>query len=102
MKILLDKIMHEKNLTTRQAEILTGIPRSTISDIMIGKTMPRMDIMEQLAAGLKVSINDLFESLYQYVSGFSDKLKIPVSSHVPKCLISKRKYYTNNHRNVCS
>ncbi|MCI8579721.1 MAG: helix-turn-helix transcriptional regulator [Dorea sp.] len=65
MKILLDKIMHEKNLTTRQAEILTGIPRSTISDIMIGKTMPRMDIMEQLAAGLKVSINDLFESPYQ-------------------------------------
>lgn len=57
--------MHEKNLTTRQAEILTGIPRSTISDIMIGKTMPRMDIMEQLAAGLKVSINDLFESPYQ-------------------------------------
>ena len=65
MKILLDKIMHEKNLTTRQAEILTGIPRATISDIMIGKTMPRMDIMEQLAAGLKVSINDLFESPYQ-------------------------------------
>lgn len=62
MKILLDKIMNEKNLTIRQTSILTGVPRSTISDIITGKTMPRIDTLEQLAAGLKVSINDLFDS----------------------------------------
>ena len=65
MKILLDKIMNKKNLTIRQTSILTGVPRSTISDIITGKTMPRIDTLEQLAAGLKVSINDLFESPYQ-------------------------------------
>lgn len=65
MKILLDKIMNEKNLTIRQTSILTGVPRSTISDIITGKTMPRIDTLEQLAAGLKVSINDLFESPHQ-------------------------------------
>lgn len=57
--------MNKKNLTIRQTSILTGVPRSTISDIITGKTMPRIDTLEQLAAGLKVSINDLFESPYQ-------------------------------------
>lgn len=65
MKILLNQVMNKKNLTTRQVELLTGIPRSTISDIMNGKSIPRIDTLEQLAAGLKVSINDLFESPYQ-------------------------------------
>lgn len=58
--------MVEKNITIRQASLLTGVPRSTISDILNGRTMPRLDTMEQLAAGLRVSINDLFESPYQY------------------------------------
>lgn len=62
MKILLDKIMYEKNLTTRQVEILTGIPRSSIFDIISGRTIPRMDTMEALAKGLKVHISDLYES----------------------------------------
>lgn len=64
MKILLDKIMYSKSLTVRQTSILTGIPRSTISDIMNGN-IPRMDTMEQLAAGLKVRISDLYESDYK-------------------------------------
>lgn len=65
MKILLDKIMYEKNLSIRQVSILTGVPRSTIADITSGKTSPRMDTMEQLAAGLKVRIADLYESDFQ-------------------------------------
>lgn len=65
MKILLDKIMYEKNLSIRQVSILTGIPKSTIADIMSGRTIPRMDTMEQLAAGLKVRIADLYESDFQ-------------------------------------
>ena len=65
MKILLDKIMYKKNISVRQLSIKTGLPKSTISDIMSGKTSPRMDTMERLAAGLKVRISDLYESPYQ-------------------------------------
>lgn len=57
--------MYEKNLTCRQLEILTGVPRSTISDIASGKTSSRMETMEKLVAGLKVHIADLYESPYQ-------------------------------------
>ncbi|MEY8414534.1 helix-turn-helix transcriptional regulator [Lachnospiraceae bacterium 62-26] len=65
MKILLSEIMYKKNLTIRQVSVLTSLPRSTISDILSGRTIPRMDTMEQLAAGLKVHITDLFESPYK-------------------------------------
>lgn len=57
--------MYRKELTVRQLSILTGMPKSTISDIISGKTSPRMDAMEKLAAGLKVHITDLFESPYK-------------------------------------
>ena len=43
---------------------LTGIPKSTINDIMNGKS-PRLDTLEQLATGLKVRITDLFDSPYK-------------------------------------
>lgn len=65
MKILVADIMYKNNLTTRQVEIRTGIPRSTISDICNGKTMPRIDTLEELAKGLKVRITDLFDSPYK-------------------------------------
>lgn len=62
MKILLGEIMCKKNLTIRQVSVITGLPKSTISDIVSGRTSPRMETMEQLAVGLKVRITDLFES----------------------------------------
>ena len=65
MRILLDEIMYKKNLTIRQVSIMTGIPKSTIADIVSGKTIPRMDAMERLAIGLKMRISDLYESSYQ-------------------------------------
>lgn len=64
MKILLGEIMYIKNLTIRQVSVMTGLPKSTISDIVSGKTSPRMETMERLAAGLKVHITDLYESPY--------------------------------------
>ena len=64
MIILLEKIMRSKNLTVRQVSIMTGVPKSTVNDIMNGK-MPRMDTMEKLAAGLKIKISDLYESPYK-------------------------------------
>lgn len=65
MKILLDKIMYRKNLTVRQVSIATGISKSTVSNIMNHKRIPRMDTMEQLAASLNVRISDLYESDYK-------------------------------------
>ena len=65
MKILLQEYMNNKNLTVRQVSILTEIPKSTISDIYNGKVMPRIDIMEDLAKGLKVKITGLFDSPFK-------------------------------------
>lgn len=57
--------MRKHNLTARQVEILTGIPKSTIYRITNDEVSPKMDTMEQLAKGLKTHINDLFESDYK-------------------------------------
>lgn len=65
MRILLDRILTRKNLSIRQVSILTGVPRSTIDDIITGKRSTRMSTMEQLAKGLNVRITDLFESPYK-------------------------------------
>lgn len=62
--MLLDQIMYQKNISVRQAVIMTGIPKSTINDIMNGN-IPRLDVLEQLAKGLGVRITDLFESPYK-------------------------------------
>ena len=65
MKILLDKIMYDKNLSIRQLSITTGIPKPTISDIASGRTMPRIDTLEIIAKGLKIHISDLLDSPYK-------------------------------------
>ena len=57
--------MYKRKLTIRQVAIMTRLPKSTIADIMSGRTIPRMDTMEQLAAGLKVRITELYESPFQ-------------------------------------
>lgn len=64
MKILLDKIMYQKNLTVNQVVQRTGIPHTTIVDIKNGKYSPRADTLEKLAKGLKIHITDLIESPY--------------------------------------
>lgn len=65
MKILLDKIMRDKNLSTRQVSIATGISKSTINRIANGEISPTADALELLAKGLKVRISDLIDSPYQ-------------------------------------
>lgn len=65
MKILLDKIMFDKNLSTRQVSILTGVSKSTVSRIANGEISPTADTLELLAKGLKVRISDLIDSPYQ-------------------------------------
>lgn len=65
MKILLGEIMYNKNISVRQLEIMTGISRSTINNIMNERYSPTMDNMEKLAKALKIRISDLYESPYK-------------------------------------
>ncbi len=62
MKILLSKLMHERDLSVRQVAIMTGLSKSTVQKIMNECSNPTMATMEKLAAGLKVSIESLYES----------------------------------------
>lgn len=64
MKILLSKIMYDKNLSVRQVEIMTGVSKSTINRIMNGEISPTVDTLERLAKGLRIRISDLIESDY--------------------------------------
>lgn len=64
MELLLGKIMYDRNLSVRQVEQMTGVPKSTINDIMNGKS-PRLSTLEQLAKGLNVTISDLYDSPYK-------------------------------------
>lgn len=65
MKILLQQVRYDKNLSLRQLEIRTGMPRSTLNDFENGHSIPRMDHMELLAKALRVRISDLYESDYK-------------------------------------
>ena len=65
MKILLTQIMYEKNVSVRQLSQMTGIPKSTINNIMIEKYSPTLDNLERIAKAMKVGMVDLFDSPYK-------------------------------------
>ena len=65
MKMLLTKVMYEKNVSVRQLSNMTGIPKSTINNIMIEKYSPTLDNLERIAKALKVGMVDLFDSPYK-------------------------------------
>lgn len=62
MKILLSKIMYEKNISIRQLSIRSGVPKSTIQGNMREDANPKIRTLEKLADGLNCQITDLFES----------------------------------------
>ena len=62
MKILLGEYLNKHNLTTRQAAIMTGVSKTTIQQIASNQRYPRMDTLEQIARGLKVPFDSLYES----------------------------------------
>lgn len=65
MKILLGEYMYKHNLTERQVSYMTGVSKTTIHRIMNEEVSPKMDTLEQIAAGLHIHISDLFESDYK-------------------------------------
>ena len=54
--------MQKRNLTLRQVSNMTGVSKSTVERIANHEISPKMDIIEQLAIGLGVYIEDLYES----------------------------------------
>ena len=65
MKIQLGDIMYKRNLTARQVEMMTGVPKSTVNKISNEQISQRMNTMEQLAKGLRIKISDLYESNFR-------------------------------------
>lgn len=63
--MLLTKVMYEKHISVRQLSNLTGIPKSTINNIMTEKHSPTLDNLERIARALKVGMVDLFDSPYK-------------------------------------
>ena len=53
----------KKKLTLLQLAELTGISKSTLSDIENLKVYPRIDQLEKIALALDISIEDLYESV---------------------------------------
>ena len=65
MKILIEKIIYEKNLTVRQVSMMSGVPKSTVQKLMDENSNPTLTTLEKLAAGLKCKISDLYKSDYK-------------------------------------
>ena len=62
MRILIGEILYERNISYKQLSIMTGITKSSISDICNGISIPRLDTLETIAKALNMRISDLFES----------------------------------------
>ena len=56
---------HEKNITLKQLQDLTGINKTMLNDIENGKRSPTLDQLEKIAIALNVRITDLFKSTYK-------------------------------------
>lgn len=65
MKILLNKLMYEKNISFRKLSEVTGIPKSTLYDIARERHSPTLNNLELIAKALDVRISNLYESEYK-------------------------------------
>lgn len=55
------QIRNEKRLTLRELSELSGVSKSTISDIENNKVNPSTNTLEKLAKGLSVNVEDFFK-----------------------------------------
>ena len=56
---------HNKNITLKQLQDLTGITKTALNDIENGKKSPTLDQLDNIAKALNVRITDLFISKYK-------------------------------------
>lgn len=65
MKILLNDILRNKNISFRKAASKIGVSKSTLFDIANGKIDPKLSVLEKIAQGLQTRISDLYDSPYK-------------------------------------
>lgn len=65
MEILTWYARHEKNITLKELEKMTGISKSTLNNIENNKVSPTLRQLEIIAKALNVKITDLFKSAYK-------------------------------------
>lgn len=60
VKILLKQVRHDKQLTLKQLERLSGVSDTHISEIENGIKTPTIQVLCRLARGLSVPVTNLF------------------------------------------
>ena len=65
MKILVWEVRHDKKISLRQLEELSGVSKTTLNAIENGRRTPNIVQLEKIAKALGVRISDLYESEYK-------------------------------------
>lgn len=65
LKINLWDIRTAKGLKLEAVAMMTGVSRSTLSNIENGKTSPTLENLEKIAKGLGCRMSDLYDSEYK-------------------------------------
>lgn len=65
MKILVWEVRHNKKISLRQLEELSGVSKTTLNAIENEKRIPNIVQLEKIAKALGVRISDLYESEYK-------------------------------------
>lgn len=66
MRILLWNVRTEKGITLEELSKMSGISTSSLNRYECGQVSPPLDKLEKIAAALRVSMSDLFESDFNY------------------------------------
>lgn len=53
--------MEEKNLTIHRVAVLSGITPSTLNNIVNRGSAPRLDTIQKICSGLRISVRDFFD-----------------------------------------
>lgn len=70
MNTRIKEILQEQKMTVSVLADTIGITRANMSNIVNGKTSPKMETLKKIADALKVKLSDLFEKKESDIIGF--------------------------------
>ena len=70
MNTRIKEILQEQKMTDSVLADTIGITRANMSNIVNGKTSPKMETLKKIADALKVKLSDLFEKKESDIIGF--------------------------------
>ena len=70
MNTRIKEILQEQKMTVSVLADTIGITRANMSNIVNGKTSPKMETLKKIADALKVNLSDLFEKKESDIIGF--------------------------------